>query len=163
MSVLSWLERLQTSVKDVGKSGGPQSFFDIRDAAGEDSEGESDGTRTLAQGNVGTHHTTEQTGDEETLADSNEDVQSALPDATVPLGLIANLSLSHTKKAGKKKDTGKDVAGILEEDLNDDNIGVANETYFMPGIELVADIGLSSFLYVIIFQDLLQIWESEQL
>ena len=33
----------------------------------------------------------------------------------------------------KKKDSGKEAAVLLEAELNDDNVGVANETYFMPG------------------------------
>lgn len=165
-NVLSWLERLQTSVHDVGKSGSPRAFLDIRDPAGEDSDGDSEGKRTLAQGDVGTQFKTEQTGNEEPLGDlDGEDSQSALPDATVPLGLIANLSLGNTKKAGKKKDTGKDAAGLLEEDLNDDNIGVANATYFMPGNEFVVDSCLlvNFIQHFVVFQDRLRIWGSEQL
>ncbi|KAF4582726.1 hypothetical protein EYR40_002650 [Pleurotus pulmonarius] len=49
----------------------------------------------------------------------DEKLQSALPDSHVPLGLIATLALSDSK-------------GKFEEE-DDDDVGVANETYFMPG------------------------------
>ncbi|KAG9308027.1 hypothetical protein JVU11DRAFT_12679 [Chiua virens] len=74
-----------------------------------------------------------------TEEEDTEKVHSALPDVTVPLGLLANLSLD--KENGKDKGKGKSRArpgstgagsgGKPEED--DDNVGVANKEYFKPG------------------------------
>ncbi|KAJ7208743.1 hypothetical protein C8J57DRAFT_1733997 [Mycena rebaudengoi] len=62
---------------------------------------------------------------------------SALPGATGPLGMIADLSLRNGKG-------GKGVLGELGEELNDDNVGVANAAYFMPGP--AADLGMRAQL-----------------
>ncbi|KAJ7689016.1 fungal-specific transcription factor domain-containing protein [Mycena rosella] len=64
-------------------------------------------------------------GDEQDGDDDDEgDESGALPDASVPLGLIANLSLSNSKGAVREEEL---------EELDDDNVGVANAAYFMPG------------------------------
>lgn len=125
-NVLAWLDRLQSSVRDAGSKGGPSVFS--RPRGQRDHQGESD----MESEN---DDTPEGNNDEEDEASSEDKLQqSSLPDSHVPLGLIANLSLTHSKKAKKKnKDATKDPLGVSEEDLNDDNVGVANETYFMPG------------------------------
>lgn len=131
-NVLAWLDRLQSSVREPGSSKITREFLEPQKPKEEESDADSDGKRTLSQSDINLQ--TSGTGNDDKLADSdNETVQSALPDSSVPLGLIANLSLSNKKKVGKKKDSGKEGAGLLEAELNDDNIGVANETYFMPG------------------------------
>jgi hypothetical protein len=132
--VLAWLDRLQSSVREPGPSKITQAFLEPRNSAADDSDADSDGKRTLSQSDINMRQQSSGTGNDDQLADSDgETVQSALPDSTVPLGLIANLSLSNKKKVGKKKESGKEAADLLEAELNDDNIGVANETYFMPG------------------------------
>lgn len=125
-NVLAWLDRLQSSVREPGAPNITRAFFESRNTAEADSDADSDGKQTLSQDDINTGNVNKQ-------ADSDgETVQSALPDSSVPIGLIANLSLSNSKKVGKRKD-GREGAGLFEEELNDDNIGVANETYFMPG------------------------------
>jgi len=138
-SVIAWLDRLQSSVRDVGQSGGARALLEPRKRTEDDSDVEEGGKQTQLQ-SVGS------STDEALLDSDGETVQPAFPDATVPLGLLADLSLNN-KKSGKKKDNAKDAAGLLEEDLNDDNVGVANETYFMPGKSNVSDLPcLSTFL-----------------
>ena len=133
-NVLAWLDRLQSSVRETGSSKISRAFLEPRNSTEEDSDADSDGKRTLSQSDINVRQQSSGPGNDDRLADSdNETVQTALPDSTVPLGLIANLSLSNKKKVGKKKTSGKEAAGLLEAELDDDNIGVANETYFMPG------------------------------
>ncbi|KAI0683838.1 fungal-specific transcription factor domain-containing protein, partial [Cytidiella melzeri] len=128
-SVLTWLDRLQDSVRTAGRSGGLQAFnLDSRAREGTDGEEESESEAEEAgepteRGSVGTVKVDE------------EERQQLLPDTAVPLGLIADLSISNTKKTSAKGD----------DDTDDDNVvsrerfrqhrrhGVANETYFLPG------------------------------
>ena len=161
-NVLAWLDRLQSSVRETGSSKIGRAFLEPRNPTEEDSDADSDGKRTLSQSDINVRQQSSGPGNDDRLADSdNETVQSALPDSTVPLGLIANLSLSNKKKVGKKKNSGKEAAGLLEAELDDDNIGVANETYFMPG-NLPDPLGFAISSWFLI-QDLLQISGSEHL
>lgn len=115
-NVLAWLDRLKSSVQTA--SGGTSSFNDVRGGEEESDEDEGGGRVTHAQRYGLVPHDEEEEEQEET--------QTALPDSHVPLGLIANLSL--TSHQGTKKGKGK-----KGDDADDDNVGVANETYFMPG------------------------------
>lgn len=151
-NIIAWLDRLQASVRSAGGKAGPSAFkLDARGTAGQaeegDSDSESDPPRTHAQnfGLVPPSDEEEGEGNEEEL----DKLQSSLPDSHVPLGLIANLSLSNNKKKHGKKEA-KDVVA-QEENIDDDDVvsvksvifpstllmmtcqGVANETYFMPG------------------------------
>lgn len=150
-NVLAWLDRLQSSVRKPGPLNISQSFLKPQSTdIEEDSDADSDGQRTLSQKDINTRRRSSGTGDNDKVTDSDsETVQSALPDSTVPLGLIANLSLSNKKKIGKKKDSGKETAGLLDDELNDDNIGVANETYFMPGNRFLLCKGFINSLFII--------------
>lgn len=61
--------------------------------------------------------------------DLDDDLQ--LPGESAPLGLLANLSLGNGKRRGGSR---KSSAGALtDEEADDDNVGVANEAYFLPG------------------------------
>lgn len=144
-NLLAWLDRLQSSVRDAGKKGGPRAFLDVRNIdEPEESDPESESKRN--QAGEAKDETSPPADAEDTDADA---LQTSLPDSHVPLGLIADLSLSNSK-AYRKKDA-KD-ARLAEEDYNDDNVvrsfrdlfrlnainpispqGVANATYFMPG------------------------------
>jgi hypothetical protein len=119
-NVLAWLDQLQSSVRD---SGAQFDRNEIREAKQDDSDKESE----LHGGSV----------DEDDVCNDDgiaeEKNASSLPDSHVPLGLIAKLSLSNSKKSKKKDKGGRNGKTISEEDLNDDNVGIANETYFMPG------------------------------
>jgi hypothetical protein len=126
-NILAWLDRLQSSVRSAGGKGGPQAFKDLRDSRAPDDE-DSDverGTHAQRYGLVPSGND-ENNGDDEdaTLVD---DKLSSLPDSHVPLGLIANLSLSNNKaKGGKKEQKG----AAVEENLDDDD--VVRIFYFVP-------------------------------
>ncbi|KAJ3730753.1 fungal-specific transcription factor domain-containing protein [Lentinula raphanica] len=153
-NVLAWLDRLRSSVQDAGGKGGPGAFTDGRfsgndgnmnnDDDDEDSDGEEHGGRRLTQAQrFGLVPVNEEEPGQESTNDDDEGggggdddpIGSSLPDSHVPLGLIANLSLSSNKKARSKKH--RDAKGLTEaldeENQDDDNVGVANATYFMPG------------------------------
>ncbi|TFK51353.1 hypothetical protein OE88DRAFT_1659301 [Heliocybe sulcata] len=117
--VIAWLDRLQESVRTAGGKGGPAAFS-LASRQGEEQVSDSDDDH------------------EESLQQPQEDDDDAtapatLPDTAVPLGLIADLSLSNTTKKTKSKSKTHLTAKEREEALDDDNVGVANETYFMPG------------------------------
>ncbi|KAJ8689224.1 hypothetical protein PTI98_013267 [Pleurotus ostreatus] len=127
-NVHAWLDLLRSSVQSAGGKGGAAAFKLHRgDGTGEDeSEDEADDSTSRPK--------VPGLDDDATLdgnldaSQEDEKLQSALPDSHVPLGLIATLALSNSKgKSGGKKDP----RAIEEED--DDDVGVANETYFMPG------------------------------
>ncbi|KAL1755599.1 fungal-specific transcription factor domain-containing protein, partial [Schizophyllum commune] len=144
-NILAWLDRLQASVQSNGttikevseankgremsvQSAGekaPGAFtLDVRAIVRDDGE-ESDEEYSGEKG-------TDSDDDDE---DGSSDKLRNLPDMHVPLGLIANLSLSNKPKSGKagKKNATEETTTLDEDDLDDDNVGVANETYFMPG------------------------------
>lgn len=122
-NVLAWLDRLQSSVREAGQKGGPKAFLELRNLDGveEESDAESESKRTQVDlgmgGGGGDKNTTIAQGvDEASQRDEDDKLQSSLPEAHVPLGLIADLSLSNSK-ANRKKE-GK----VNEDDLNDDNV-----------------------------------------
>ncbi|KIP02098.1 hypothetical protein PHLGIDRAFT_26729 [Phlebiopsis gigantea 11061_1 CR5-6] len=127
-NVLNWLDRLEDSVRTAGGSGGPGVFSlgsrgDAHGSADEDDEdddtaAEERDDEPTERGSVGT-----------VKVDEDETNQS-LPDSAVPLGLIAELALTSTNKRGAKA---KKAAAKDEEDADDDDVGVANDGYFLPG------------------------------
>lgn len=150
-NILAWLDRLQSSVRTAGGKGGSSAFKDLRGLNAADDEDSDAETESQAQryGLVPPPEDDETVGDDEDTA-QDDDKLSSLPDSHVPLGLIANLSLSNNKAKNGKKEQ-KDT-GTSEDNLDDDDVvriyissymeaviadgfcqGVANETYFMPG------------------------------
>ncbi|KAK7047769.1 hypothetical protein VNI00_006097 [Paramarasmius palmivorus] len=139
-NVLAWLDRLQSSVQSAGGKVGSRAFKDARgDHSAVDDDDSEDDHLTHAQrfglvpvNSDGPKEPGVNGGDGDNSDDGDEKLQSSLPDSHVPLGLIANLSLSNNTKARNAKKEGKE--DLLDEaDLDDDNVGVANDTYFMPG------------------------------
>jgi len=143
--VLDWLDRLQASVQTTGGKGGVAAFrpesrlpparagagADIAAQADDDSESEQLQQR---QDPFGLRGDDSAGGGADGDADGalDPDKIQALPDASVPLGLIASLSISNTKakeqqqtKGGKGggHDTGSDG------DFDDDNV-VSGEYFF---------------------------------
>ncbi|KAF8197112.1 fungal-specific transcription factor domain-containing protein [Pholiota molesta] len=145
-NVLAWLDRLQSSVRDAGNHKGPRAFLDLRNIdAEEESDGESESKRTQGQNQNQVQEAQPKENQSVATEDASQEedkLQSTLPESHVPIGLIADLSLS-SSKANRKKDLAKD-AHLNEDDLNDDNVGVANETYFMPGP--ATDLGIRATL-----------------
>lgn len=129
-NVRAWLDRLQTSVGQAGGTVGPDAFKSLRGGLPATSDDDSDNEDTQDMDRT-------QADDDDHTVGAGEDLRQledkpfSLPDSHVPLGLIANLSLSNTKTKSTKRDQ-KDLAAA-EENLDDDDVGVANETYFMPG------------------------------
>jgi hypothetical protein len=124
-NIIAWLDRLQASVRAGGVGHGEPAFkLESRTKTEEESDPESAGEDDYDNGD---------------FDDAPRDMMS-LPDAAVPIGLIANLSLSNTKaRAGSHNG---DIAST--DTLDDDNVGVANETYFMPGP--ATDLGIRAML-----------------
>ena len=121
-NIIAWLDRLQSSVRSAGGKGGPQAFKDLRDhkgASDEDSDADQHKTHAERYGLVSPVNNDGDNGDDEdaTLVD---DKLSSLPDSHVPLGLIANLSLSNSKAKNGRKEQKDGVAA--EENLDDDDV-----------------------------------------
>ncbi|KAA1473232.1 hypothetical protein DENSPDRAFT_779779 [Dentipellis sp. KUC8613] len=144
-NVIAWLDRMQSSVRSAGGKAGPAAFtLDSRTRdEGADSEAEDDAPATATarrngtgrQGSAGSGE-----GDSEpeplsahTLVDPEMENYPGLPDAAVPLGLLANLSISHSKTRVGAGGRAEVVARAENPEEDDDNVGVANDTYFLPG------------------------------
>lgn len=141
-NVLAWLDRLKTSVQAAGSKGGPGAFsldgrFPLNGDRDDDSDQEEHVSAHrlthaqrygLAPVDEGDGDELEGGGEHHKNSGGDEDaLQSSLPDSHVPLGLIANLSLSNNKKVRslkKNREEGKDLtAEALDEDnLDDDNV-----------------------------------------
>jgi hypothetical protein len=122
-NILAWLERLQSSVRTAGGKAGPHAFKLDSRARGEeddDSDHQSDTIQNQAQ-MFGLGGSDDGAGDGDGAAEDADKLQSSLPDPHVPLGLIANLSLSNNKSKTGRKDQGRDDAAS-EENLDDDNV-----------------------------------------
>lgn len=105
-NIIAWLDRLQASVRAGGVGPSEPAFkLDSRAKTEEESEPESAGEDDYDRGDF-----------DDATRDS--DNLQALPDAAVPLGLIANLSLSNTK--AKASSHNGDVAST--DTLDDDNV-----------------------------------------
>ncbi|CAL1702548.1 unnamed protein product [Somion occarium] len=122
-NVLAWLDRMETSVRTAGTSAGTKAFqldSRTRPDVEDDSDDESDDANDdpTERGTV---------VDSQEREDANNDDEKlfSIPDATVPIGLIANLSLGNKKKTKAKVED--------RETDDDDDLGVANRTYFAPG------------------------------
>lgn len=143
-NVVAWLERLQASVdnqpsnKSVGgKVPSADTFrFKPREPKGldDDDDEEDDG------GGEG--------GGEDDEDDEDDRVPDTVPDETVPYGLIANLALeasTHSRHAARARsrptshlapspaDPSANPNQVKEEEEDNDDVGVANEQYFVPG------------------------------
>jgi hypothetical protein len=122
-NILAWLERLQSSVRGAGGKAGAQAFKDLRASRAPSEEDSDMENKTQAQryGLVppATMANDGDNGDDED-ATLVEDKLSSLPDCHVPLGLIANLSLSNSKTKGGRKDQKDTIAN--EEVLDDDDV-----------------------------------------
>ncbi|KAI0370732.1 hypothetical protein BV20DRAFT_943680 [Pilatotrama ljubarskyi] len=123
-NVIAFLDRLQASVQTAGSSAGADAFkFESR---GERNSDDSDEDVNDASANDLTERAQDE--DDEPLKDA-EDQPQALPDQTVPIGLLAKLALDHNKKRGHRKSNAKPK----ENESSDDDVGVANDAFFEPG------------------------------
>ncbi|KAF7311314.1 hypothetical protein MKEN_01033100 [Mycena kentingensis (nom. inval.)] len=109
-NIIAWLDRLQASVRS-GEA--PTTASTFAALAGD--------TSATLNGVVGA-----QDGSDGASPSDEEEEDGA--DTSVPIGLIANLSLGSNRDKDRKADGTE-----AKEDDDDDNIGVANASYFRPG------------------------------
>ncbi|KAJ7226928.1 hypothetical protein GGX14DRAFT_627532 [Mycena pura] len=136
-NIIAWLDRLQASVRSGADLDGLSHYPSFSTKA--KSKGFNSANPNFASNSAfeespdEDQEPTENDGDD---AEDGEVESGVLPDASVPLGLIANLSLSNNKgrekRAARNGENGPTPEEELE-DLDDDNVGVANASYFMPG------------------------------
>ena len=118
-NVLAWLDRLQSSVRDAGKATGRKAFIELRGSDRQEDDSDGDSEQKRAQRQSGDLKDDADNEDNDDASQDVEKLRSSLPEAHVPLGLIADLSLD-TTKSRKKKNPSKELG--LEEDLDDDNV-----------------------------------------
>ncbi|KAI9068941.1 hypothetical protein FKP32DRAFT_1671776 [Trametes sanguinea] len=129
-NVIAFLDRLQASVSTAGSSAMNAFKLDSRASTEEksddsDDEGQHGDMNELTERGSANGQDDE---DDEPLKDA-EDKPQALPDQTVPIGLIAKLALDNRRKQKPKKSAAKPK----DNESSDDDVGVANETFFEPG------------------------------
>lgn len=127
-SVVGWLEKMQASVNTSSPSTTKSLAFEVAKAPSETSVDE-----------------------DEVEIKEEEDEQDG--DMHIPLNLIANLSLADSKNSpGGSKGKGKaakEDAGILAKEEEDEEVGVASQSYFKPGSSFIStaeDLELTSSL-----------------
>ncbi|KAI0773153.1 fungal-specific transcription factor domain-containing protein [Trametes elegans] len=126
-NVIAFLDRLQASVQSAGSNAGLNAFrMDAR------ADRNSDDSDEDTQHEPGAHEPTERGSpqadeDDEPLRDA-EDQPQALPDQTVPIGLLAKLALDNNKKKPRRSS-----AKPKDNESSDDDVGVANVGFFEPG------------------------------
>ncbi|KAF8579154.1 hypothetical protein K439DRAFT_1360225 [Ramaria rubella] len=138
--VLAWIEKMHdvrdVSVRTAGGAGGASAFcLDGRadpEEAFEDDDADDDGV------GVGDND-----ADQETEADAEQPEKEkksklhSLPEEAAPLGLIANLSLRNTTPRKPSMGVVSEAASPGTADAaspeQDNDVGVANATYFLPG------------------------------
>lgn len=123
-NVLAWLDRMETSVRTAGTSAGTKAFqldSRTRPDVEDDSDDESDDANDdpTERGTV---------VDSQEREDANNDDEKlfSIPDATVPIGLIANLSLGNKKKTKAKVED-------RETDDDDDLVSLTEGLMFQIG------------------------------
>lgn len=114
-NVLAWLDRLEASVRTAGKSGGAKAFgLGSRVHAGE-ADDQSDGESDPGDQHDPTERGTVVGEHEDPSGDNGSgDLQPVAPDDSVPMGLIASLSLNNSSK--KKKHAKRDEDGSEDDD-----------------------------------------------
>ncbi|KAF9222143.1 hypothetical protein BS17DRAFT_818833 [Gyrodon lividus] len=125
IKIIDWMDRLQSSKRPLGQPS-PERMEMLRELR----------EPGAGAGNAMDDSDDVDDADEETTEEEDaEKVRNALPDAAVPIGLLANLSLDKDKEKAKGK--GRQGAGAssstVKPEDDDDNVGVANKEYFMPG------------------------------
>ncbi|KIJ62383.1 hypothetical protein HYDPIDRAFT_30354 [Hydnomerulius pinastri MD-312] len=121
IKIVDWMDRLQTSTPGQTSAARMEMLRELREPSAGNAMDDSD------DGDDAEEETTEE--------EEAEKVRSALPDAAVPIGLLANLSLDKDQDKGKgrsRQGAGAKGTTVHPED-DDDNVGVANKEYFKPG------------------------------
>ncbi|KAF7361496.1 hypothetical protein MSAN_01183000 [Mycena sanguinolenta] len=142
-NILEWLDRLQASVRANSGDISAANFASSAPASlsGAKKNFKSPGFNATNPNLASTLEESDEDEGNEAEAEEDDDEDggegdaSVLPDASVPLGLIANLSLSNSRSRERRGVRNGEPAAREEEldDLDDDNVGVANAAYFEPG------------------------------
>ena len=107
-NILAWLDRLQESARNTAEQGAPKAYQLDNRPLGNVNDHEPEESEDSGEGDGGDQ---EGEGDKDTLR------SQSLPDSAVPLGLIANLSLSSNKAKAQS------VPGVAREgEENDDDV-----------------------------------------
>ncbi|KAJ7915584.1 hypothetical protein B0H13DRAFT_2231820 [Mycena leptocephala] len=145
-NILAWLDRLQASVR-AGSGDAAANFASSASASlsgAKKAPNFKSASFNSTNPNFASNPAFEESPDEDEMGNEGEgedeeddDESTALPDASVPLGLIANLSLSNNRSRERRGGRNGEAATREDEldELDDDNVrqGVANAAYFMPG------------------------------
>lgn len=119
-NILAWLDRLQASIRDPRDQKTTRAFFEPRTTDQEDdSDQDSESKRTLGHAAEPTVKDAHSVAGDDAGQDTDK-LQSTLPESHVPLGLIADLSISNSKGNRRKDHAAEGRAN--EEDLDDDNV-----------------------------------------
>ncbi|KAI0048449.1 hypothetical protein FA95DRAFT_1490742 [Auriscalpium vulgare] len=142
-NVIAWLDRLQSSVRTPGGRSGTSDLRTAyrlgaaRNAIAEDDESdgaeEHDGAEVDGELDAREQHESDgPPGSAHTLVDPELEAGAypGLPDDAVPIGMLANLAISNSKDA---VNMGKKSAEPKREGDEEEEVGVANKQYFLPG------------------------------
>lgn len=150
-SVIQWLERLQASAHNQpGRGATPHTARALerrhrRKRRGEpadnlDDSAESDEEEDAENADISLN--VEGDGDDDLAGSATIRQSDSLPDDAVPIGLLANLSLTSqaARRVSRERSRARDAAGSqsgrsaeLSENDDENNVGVANGAYFLPG------------------------------
>ncbi|KAF8435322.1 fungal-specific transcription factor domain-containing protein [Boletus edulis BED1] len=144
--VVDWMDRLQSNTQPPGQASAARMDIirEMRRSGQVPSSGAGSGTGDRSSASHAMGDSDEAVEDAEEATTEGEDAEKArdaLPDITVPIGLLANLSLDkdNEKEKGKGKSRGRLGSGTgtsgatIKPEEDDDNVGVANKEYFRPG------------------------------
>ncbi|KAK7028388.1 hypothetical protein R3P38DRAFT_3189883 [Favolaschia claudopus] len=144
-NILAWLDRLQASVRASSSEFTAANFASSASASLSSAKkinyNSPNFTSTNRASDTAFDDSDEEDGDNDAGREEEDDGEgeadaSVLPDASVPFGLIANLSLSNSRGRERRGAKNGEGGGNKEDeldDLDDDNVGVANAAYFEPG------------------------------
>ncbi|KIM60279.1 hypothetical protein SCLCIDRAFT_1217063 [Scleroderma citrinum Foug A] len=128
IKIADWMDRLQSSTRPPSQPcpSRMKMLHELRDPHGSN-DGGGDTVMNDSDDGEDVEVTTE--------GEDTENMRSSLPDAVVPIGLLANLSLDKDVDKGKGKNRqGSGSGGTRTKAVDgDENVGVANKEYFMPG------------------------------
>ncbi|KAF8187951.1 hypothetical protein K438DRAFT_1834414 [Mycena galopus ATCC 62051] len=143
-NILAWLDRLQASVHanngDISAANFASSAFASLSNAKKTPNFEAarfNSTHPNLMSIPAFEELDEEKPGNEGEGEEDGDASVLLPDASVPFGLIADMSISNSRS--RERRGARNGAGLVKtweeerDDLDDDNVGVANAAYFMPG------------------------------
>lgn len=116
---MEWQERLQASVTTSSGKGGAAAFkFDSRSEQQTIAvDSDSDEPKTVSGDVIGVVPPSDDEGYQQEM----DPLRSSLPDLSVPIGLLANLSLNKNKGRGKGKKN-QNKGSTVNEDLDNDAV-----------------------------------------